>query len=161
MWLTARVTDYEDGSRIFNMKLPDGKGQCEVLKIETSADFGCIKFKEGHEHIEIMGKKSGAPWHHKEWGVCPDCKGLGVVGPLGDAGCDRCCRSGRVMYWDDGYIGEEKTRRHPKEAVIGPPPRPTCPGCSNGIEPHWKACPECGQKLQTATEPQRVEAFIP
>ena len=143
-WLVQRVTDYEDGSRIVNFKSNDGQGQCEVLKIPTDADFGCNKFIEGHEHIEIMAKKTGSPWHHSHYITCPDCAGSGIIG---QASCDRCCRTGRCLLYDDGYVGEEKTRRHPNEAQVGPPPPPTCDSCNRVIEWSWKACPFCGTKF--------------
>lgn len=150
-WLTQRVTDYEDGTRIVNLQTAPGQGLCEVLKHETSADFGCNRYAEGHEHVEIMGTKAGSPWHHSEWGTCPDCSGLGY-------GCRRCAGTGRVLYYDDGYIGEEQTRRHPNEAKIGPPPKPTCVGCGRDSDPSWVACPHCGVSTNQnkPTDPIRV-----
>jgi hypothetical protein len=156
-WLTHRVTDYEDGTRIFNFKAPEGKGRCESLMMETAPDFGCTKFQEGHEHVEIMGKKPGSPWHHSHYITCPDCNGTGVVN---DGTCGRCCRTGRCLLYDDGYLGEEKTRRHPSEANIGPPPVPTCPGCSRNIELSWVACPFCGYKMERPEDPMRVSEFL-
>ena len=143
-WLTARVTDYEDGTRIFNLQCPDGTGQCLQLKIDTPTDFGCNKFEEGHDHIEVNAKKPGSPWHHSHYIDCPDCKATGLID---DAACARCCRTGRCLLYDDGFLGEEKTRRHPNEAKIGPPPKPTCPTCNSDVDIKWKACPFCGNKL--------------
>lgn len=148
-WLTARVTDYEDGSRVFNFQSAEGKGLCQDLKIETPLNFGCNRFEAGNDHIEVVAKKTGSPWHHMRFDVCPDCNGIGVVGPLGDAGCGRCCRTGKVPYYDDGYIGEQKYRRHPNEETKGPPPVPTCGGCLREIDRNWIACPWCGQKQGT------------
>lgn len=152
-WLCQRVTDYGDGSRIVNFQSPPGKGLCEVLKIETDSTFGCNRFEEGKEHIEIMGKKPGSPWHHSQWGTCPDCEGIGVKN---DAACRRCAQTGRVLYYDDGFIGEEQTRRHPNEALKGPPPKPHCFNCSAEIDPNWKACPTCGEKVERPADPIRV-----
>jgi hypothetical protein len=143
-WLTLRVTDYEDGTRITNFKSPDGKGHCGILNFDTDADFGCNKFVEGHEHIEIMAKKTGSPWHHSHYITCPDCKGAGVIN---DGGCGRCARTGRCLLYDDGHVGEESTRRHPNEEKTGPPPKPTCSACSHEIERSWKACPFCGNRF--------------
>lgn len=156
-WLTQRVTDYEDGTRIVNFKSDDGKGFCEFLKFETPADFYCNKFEAGTGHIEIMGSKSGSPWHHSHYDTCPDCLGSGIIG---DGSCHRCCRTGRCLFYDDGYIGEEHTRRHPNEATIGPPPQPTCPKCTQNIVLTWVACPHCGQNLK-GDEPVRVQEFMP
>jgi hypothetical protein len=147
-WLTQRVTDYEDGSRVVNFQAPDGKGQCEVLKIDTPAAFGCNQFEAGHDHIEIIGKKTGSPWHHSRRIACPNCAGSGVIGM---DSCDKCQRGGFVSIYDDGYIAEEKTRRHPNEIVNGPPPPPQCPSCSNKIEISWKACPFCGMRFPDPT----------
>ena len=144
-WLTQRVTDYEDGSRIVNFQAPDGKGYCEVLNTDTYTDFGCIKFAPGLDHIDVM-KKSGLPWHHSLYIDCPDCKGTGVIN---DGSCERCQRTGRCLLYDDGYLGEEKTRRHPNEAKVGPPPKPTCVSCNRDIESSWKACPFCGVRFAT------------
>lgn len=143
-WLTQRVTDYEDGGRIVNFKSTDGNGYCEILNIETASDFGCNRFEEGHDHIEIMAKKTGSPWHHSHYITCPDCSGTGVIN---DGSCGRCCRTGRCLLYDDGHIGEEKTRRHPNEEKIGPPPAPTCPSCNSNIGKTWKACPFCGNRF--------------
>ena len=157
-WLTSRVTDYENGERIFNFKAADGKGKCEVLDIETDAEFGCNKFEEGHEHIELMPKKSGSPWHHSTRITCPDCKGTGIIN---DGSCGRCCRTGTCLLYDDGYLGEERTRRHPKEATEGPAAQPTCPKCTRNTENTWVACPFCGQVLKSDDQPVRIEEFVP
>ena len=152
LWLTMRVTDYEDGTRITNFKAPDSKGQCLSLKIDTDAEFGCNRFEAGAEHIEVMARKPGSPWHHSHYDTCPDCKGTGLID---DGACRRCARTGRVLFYDDGYVGEEQTRRHPNEAAIGPPPKPTCAGCARDIDPTWVACPHCGYKL-AVDEPTHV-----
>ena len=156
-WLTQRVTDYEDSSRIINFKAPDNNGRCEVLNIETGPAFGCNQFEAGLEHIEIAAKKSGSPWHHSHYITCPDCNGTGVIG---EGSCERCCRTGRCLLYDDGYIGEEKTRRHPNEAKIGPPPAPTCSACDREIDKSWKACPFCGHQFAGEGEIIRVTEFI-
>ena len=153
-WLCQRVTDYEDGSRIINFQSPPGKGLCEVLGIETGEAFGCKQFEEGHEHTEVMGRKSGSPWHHSRRDTCPDCKGVGLL--EGDVACVRCARTGTVLYYDDGYIGEEQTRRHPNEATKGPPPKPHCFNCSAELDPNWKACPTCGERVERPADPVRV-----
>jgi len=151
-WVIQRVTDYEDGSRIINLKSTEGNGFCEVLKIETGADFGCNKFEEGNLHIEVMGKKPGSPWHHSQWGKCPDCDGVGF-------GCRRCAGTARVLYYDDGYIGEEQTRRHPNETDQNGPPVPSCISCKKHIDLNWVACPYCGTKIDKQADPVRVDSL--
>lgn len=157
-WLTQRVTDYEDGSRIINLSCEDGRGRCEELNIETAPDFGCVRFIPGNNHIEIMGRKTGSPWHHSQWGGCPDCGGVGVSG---GGACRRCAQTGRVLYYDDGYVGEEQTRMHPNEVAKGPPPPPKCQNCDSGIDLKWVACPHCGWKIPHPDEPVRVAEFVP
>jgi hypothetical protein len=159
-WIIKRVTKYEDGSVVTNFDTgSDSRGICEALKIETDFSFGCNQWIEGHDHIEVMGTKTGSPWHHSHYGPCPDSNGQGVM-PDGGL-CQRCCGTGKVLYYDDGYVGEEKTRRHPNEETIGPPAKPICPGCNTPHEPQWKACPHCGTRLPGAEvqAPVRVSEF--
>lgn len=161
-WLQMRVTDYADGTRIINHESPEGMGKCEKVGIETVADFGCNRFGPGTDHVEIMATKTGSPWHHSHYDKCPDCKGRGI--PEGAEGpCARCCGTAKVLHYDDGYVGEERTRRHPNEEQIGPAPKPTCPGCTAITEPQWFACPHCGTKLPGAdaatNKPTRVHAL--
>jgi hypothetical protein len=157
-WLTQRVTDYENGERIVNFKTEPGKGLCEVLNTETDYDFGCKRFEFGLSHIEVMGRKSGSPWHHSEWGVCPDCKDS----PAGPGwGCRRCAGTGRVLYYDDGFVGEEQTRRHPEELKFGKPPPPACIDCGKDIDLNWIACPFCGTRTSQLkpAEPVRLTSL--
>lgn len=156
-WLCQRVTDYANGERIINFSAPEGEGLCEVLKINTSKDFSCTKYKFGTNHIEIMGKKTGSPWHHSHWGTCPDCQGVGLIN---NGSCKRCAQTGRVLYYDDGYVGEEQTRRHPNEIQKGPPPTPKCQSCDKAIELTWFACPYCGSKVPKPEDPIRVAEFL-
>ena len=114
-WILERKTIYEDGSEKINYKAPDGKGNCQVLKLDTAPDFGCNNFQYGN-HTET-NNKSGAPWHHWHYDVCPTCNGRGNPGDAKP--CAQCVGTGRVRYYDDGFIGEEKTRLHPNET---PPP---------------------------------------
>ena len=155
-WILQRKTLYEDGSEIINHQPPNGNGHCEVLKVDTAPDFGCNKFEAGDEHYEILARKSGAPWHHHYRGPCPDCKGRGSNET---AMCRRCCGCGLVEYYDDGYIGEEATRRHPNEQQKGiVPPTPTCPNCAKTVERSWVGCPFCGHRL--ISPPERSSAEI-
>lgn len=155
LWTTERVTDYADGSRISNWRAPDGQGQCGHLKILTAADFGCNKFEEwapgalvpaGRAHV-ARDWKNGAPWMHWVMGPCADCKG----NPGGGGGvCRRCAGTGKVRYYDDGFIGEEQTRLHPREKEHAEPLR--CPKCRVEVQVTWVACPMCGNKLEGVAE---------
>lgn len=116
-WTTQRKTVYGDGSEIITYDAPTAlRGHCEVLNLSTEADFGCTKFFIG-DHVRITNK-DGAPWHHFKMIPCPDCN----QNPGG--GQCRCAGTGLVRLYDDGYVGEEQTRRHPKEneapAVVDP-----------------------------------------
>ncbi len=109
-WITTEKTVYGDGTEIVRRQSRDGHGQCEALKIETVAAFGCISFDQGDDHIQVE-RKSGAPWHHFVMIPCPNCNGRGS----GDGADHRCAGTGLVRKYDDGYIGDERTRKHPKE----------------------------------------------
>lgn len=144
-WTVQRKTLYGDGSEVVNYQAPDCKGFCEVLKIETPLEFGCNSFVAGNEHYEILGKKSGSPWHHFKRLACPDCNGRGSDGT---SPCRRCCGCGLVNHYDDGYIGEEAHRRHPNEEVHKMvPPTPKCPSCNKDVQREWVGCPFCGARL--------------
>jgi len=117
-WVLERRRRYSDGTEITLFEAPSGKGFCDILRMETEPDFGCNKFKSafpwGGVSIENV---EGAPWEHFKMGPCPDCNGTGG----GESACHRCAGIAKVRFYDDGYIGEEQTRRHPKE----PPPNET------------------------------------
>lgn len=141
-WTTARETLYEDGSRVETFRAPEGKGRCEVLEIDTTPDFGCTKHEQapdGFSHVHAT-QKSGVPWQHWTMIPCPDCKGAGSSNDRPD---DRCAGTGQVRLYDDGFIGDERTRMHPREREIV---KPKCGGCGAGMEPGWVACPACGWK---------------
>jgi RecJ-like exonuclease len=112
-WTTERKDVYEDGSEIVRQKCADGKGHCGELQIGTPATFGCNAFAAGDVHVAIT-RKSGAPWQHFVMIPCPDCQGRGS-----NEGVDhRCAGTGKVRLYDDGHIGEERTRKHPKELEL-------------------------------------------
>jgi len=161
-WLVAKTTSYDDGSIVDNYRAPEGMGHCSDFDKDMKADFFCGGFVEGTEadHV-VTAHKVGEPWQHHHWGPCPDCKGEGgwtVLEP-GQPGrgsaCGRCCQTGRVLYYDDGYIGEEKTRLHPKEKeaaekakahmlATGQTIKKKCAHCHREGEYEWNACPWCG-----------------
>ena len=152
-WILARTTAYADGSMIDTFRAPEGKGRCESLNIDTAPDFGCTGYAEdgGHPHV-ITTHKVGAPWQHWKMGPCPDCSGKGNAG---DGACHRCAGTHQVRYYEDGFIGEERTRLHPKEREVAP--KPTCGGCKREIDIGWVACPFCGHKLEPVAAVEKVE----
>lgn len=109
-WLVEQSTSYQDGSVVVAYKAPDGMGRCNVLDVETAAAFGCNQFAAGGPLVETTSK-AGAPWMHSVAGPCPDCGGLGL-------GCVRCAGTGKVRHYEDGHVGEEQTRLHPKEKEL-------------------------------------------
>jgi hypothetical protein len=112
-WTIKRVTIYDDGSEVENYCAPEGKGHCDHLNQDFGPDFGCIAFVPGiHVHAE---RKSGAPWQHWRMITCPDCAGHPGRGAGGRC---RCAGTGLVRLYDDGYVGEEQTRKHPKEKEL-------------------------------------------
>lgn len=114
-WITERKTVYDDGSEIINYASPKGEGHCDILNVDTTPDFGCLSFKEGNNII--INHKTGAPWQYWEYKPCPECNGRGSYSDR-NGHCNRCVGTGNVRYYDDGYIGDEKTKKHPKESKM-------------------------------------------
>lgn len=114
-WLLERKTTYLDGTEIMRWQAPPGKGHCNALGIETPPDFGCTKFQAG-DHIAIEHKPD-VPWHYWTMISCPVCSG---VNPNGTK-C-QCAGTGKVRLYDDGFVGSERDRKHPKDNL--PPPTP-------------------------------------
>jgi hypothetical protein len=156
-WLVAVDVAYEDGTVIDQGKVvigtkvvqlhrhPEGRGQCEKLNMETAREFFCAGFEpQDWDHTEHY-EKSGAPWQHWQILTCPDCNGIGL-------GCMRCVGTGKVRHYDDGYIGEERTRLHPKqkEAMAAGPPK--CVSCEKDLDPNWVSCPWCGTRTNKMGE---------
>lgn len=155
-WKTREITKYADGSEIVNWLVPEGKGRCSILIMETAAEFGCTSFVEElagqmiNPHV-IRNWKNGAPWQHCVAGPCPECQGKpGANGGV----CSRCAGTGKVRYYDDGYIGEEQTRLHPKERETIAPLK--CQHCGELVDVKWKACPICGNRLEPVAETEHV-----
>lgn len=155
-WLTTRKTIYDDGSEVVNFHAADGKGLCGHLGLEMPAAFGCILYGLRSGMPVEISRKDGAPWQHSASGPCPDCSGKGnpnagaapEENEVSSRSCHRCAGTGMVRHYDDGYIGEERTRLHPKEREMMR--KPTCAGCQREVEPDWFACPSCGVKLDAA-----------
>ncbi len=114
-WVRERRRLYGDGTEQTYYVAPEGKGNCAYLNIDTPPEFSCAAFIEGglSVHVDVV---EGAPWQYFHMGACPDCNGTG-----GGGTCRRCTGIGLVRFYADGYVGEERTRRHPKE----PLPEPT------------------------------------
>lgn len=150
-WNQVTKTVYDDGSEVENFRSPDGKGHCGALEIDTDPDFGCNKYVPGENRVHITARKSGSPWNHSKAGPCPDCSGKGNAG---DGSCDRCQGTGKVRHYDDGFIGEERTRLHPKEREMAAPPK--CVGCGREMNREWVACPACGHRREMPAVPEIV-----
>jgi hypothetical protein len=156
-WFVRKETHYGNGEIIINRQIPEGCGECQVLNIATNPAFECNQYQYGTPIVEIA-HKDGEPWQHARHGPCPDCMGKGL--DANDRRDDRCCGTGIVLFYDDGYIGNNRTKRHPKEMEFGireDAPTPTCFNCHKSIELTWFACPYCGTRLkQEKVEPAEV-----
>ncbi len=151
-WTLARITEYADGTKVEAFRAPAGKGHCEELSIDTSPNFGCLSHCHAdHAHVFIT-QKDGAPWQHWKMGPCPDCKARGNEN---DGACHRCAGTSKVRHYEDGYVGEERTRLHPKERESAA--KPKCLTCSREVEPDWMACPKCGARLDAAAQVEKVD----
>lgn len=146
-WTVSRITTYADKSEIVEWKAKEGRGLCSVLDHETAAAFGCIEFSEGTDCQIIRKYKQGEPWQHWVMIPCPDCDGKGSQFTTA---CRRCAGTSKVRRYDDGFVGEEQTRLHPKEKQLmatGGLPRPKCLNCNKDTDVSWVACPYCGWRL--------------
>lgn len=125
-WLQKKIKKFDGGSTKVLYSAGTGFGKCSELNMETFSDFSCNRFVlSDWDHFEII-EVPGKDWENWEMGPCPDCQGKGC-GPdfiqdnFNNSGpCHRCVGTGKVRYYEDGYIGEERTRQHPKEKVIPP-----------------------------------------
>ncbi len=154
-WTVKRVNQYSTGEVIETWSAPSGKGHCDKLGIETLHDFGCNKFMAASkysgmtDHVERT-RKIGHPWQHFVMIPCPDCDGKGD-GTRGH----RCAGTGLVRLYDDGYIGDEQTRLHPKEKATPP----VCMACSKELNREWVNCPYCGRKTPMQAETEVIEGL--
>lgn len=153
-WIVERQDRYGDGTVITRSKIePDGHGECQILGVETADSFGCNAFAEGEDHV-LITLKAGAPWQHFRMGPCPDCRAAGNNG----AACRRCAGTGNVRYYDDGHVGEEQTRLHPKEKENAAPL--TCAKCNGVVQIAWVACPMCGTRLMAPAETEVIDDHL-
>ena len=164
-WLISVRNTYDNGDIIEKWGAPASQGKCQVLNVLTSDDFGCLKF-ELNGPLTISRHKAGAPWNHKVLGPCPDCKKPDCGYPNCEnprcPGSDKCfgepavaeghngrCHGfGQVYYYDDGFIGDMKTQRHPKEREQVPDSPMRCQRCTEPVDRLWNICPNCGQRLK-------------
>jgi len=150
-WYFRKETHYVNGEVIINWSDSSGRGKCTALEIVTKPDFECNQYVSGSSIVEVI-TKDGEPWHHWVFGPCPSCQGVGLVNDKPD---NQCCGTGRVRYYDDGFIGENRTYLHPKEKTKRhDEPTPTCFNCFKSIDPVWLACPFCGTRLKERSKPE-------
>lgn len=111
-WLRERRTVYGDGSVLVDATGSAVASLCRKLDRWTDADFGCIHFVQVESEADqlVTETKVGAPWQHWHMIPCPKCSG----GPDSNARC-QCAGTGNVRLYDDGFVGDERTRKHPKE----------------------------------------------
>jgi hypothetical protein len=107
-WTIKRQRLYDSGVTIPVFESEPGFGHCEFLGFRTPSDFGCNKFEAGTEHV-FTERVQGEPWTRWVMTACPDCT------EKPGFGCRRCAGTGNVRKYDDGYVGDERTRKHPLE----------------------------------------------
>jgi len=146
-WTVRRETAYRGTNEVIvNWTAPKNKGACALLGIETDRAFGCNRHVEDFgEHVEHTVKE-GEPHQHWIMIDCPDCGGAGD----GSRG-HRCGGTGKVRLYDDGFVGDEVSRTHPKEK----PAPSNCMHCSASVNREWAHCPSCGGRLWI--EPAKTE----
>lgn len=156
-WTVRRRRVYDNGDEVVTYEAPPGKGHCAVLDIDRPPDFHCAAYAEGDDHV-VTERVHGAPWEHYRYAPCPDCNGRGSIEGA-QICCQRCAGTARVRFYDDGYIGEEQTRRHPKEAPAKPP---VCqnPDCGLEVDTRWANCPWCGFRTNKAAPTEIVSSFL-
>lgn len=144
-WVMQRKTVYDDGSEVVTFQAPEGKGHCEELNLDTTPEFFCGALKPDLDSKTIrISRKAGAPWQHWTMIPCPQCSGKGNAG---DGACDRCAGTSNVRRYDDGFVGDERTRIHPKERELGAVAKPSCSSCGREVDRAWVACPFCGHRI--------------
>jgi len=159
-WLVRVEIKYGNGDTIIKWSDPQGRGKCTgpLADTITAPDFGCIKYEAG-EPIVQSSFKEGNPWNYWTPGPCPDCGGRGMAG---DGVDDRCCGTGQVRYYDDGFIGDNRSKMHPKEKPFGKrpdDPTPVCFNCYKSIDQHWNVCPYCGTNLKERQKPALADVL--
>lgn len=77
----------------------------------------------------------------------------------GDSVDNRCCGTGTVLYYDDGYVGDNRTKKHPKEVVKKNDVPVVCFQCTKPIDQSWAVCPFCGTRLKDAVQPVVVKTW--
>lgn len=123
-WVLKRRRLYADGTEKVYFWVSGGNGLCTRLQRETGPQFFCADFTDDatFDHVETENVSS-EPWQNWKMGKCPDCDGRGSgLGEIASS-CWRCAGTGNVRFYDDGHVGDERTRRHPKE----PAPQPIVP----------------------------------
>lgn len=113
-WTVKRRRVFDDDTEIVLFDVGSGKGFCELLACETNPEFGCNQYQSapGYDHV-VTELVQGAAWQAWKMGQCPDCSGRGCG--LEGGACWRCAGTGKVRYYADGVVGDERTRKHPIE----------------------------------------------
>lgn len=120
-WTKRRIIRYADGERVA-WEAVGGQGLCSVLSLNTGPEFFCGKFEAGGTGGDIVEARDMLPWEWWEMIPCPDCRSQGSEN---DGACYRCAGTANVRRYGDGFVGDERTRRHPME---NQPPAPIDPG---------------------------------
>lgn len=108
----------------FELTATAGHGVCQTGPMTGHATpelFGCNNYQQGtdEDHIEVVIHNLEA-WQIWTMIPCPDCQAVGNHGGTHDSvsSCNRCAGTGNVRKYADGYVGDERTREHPKEKEL-------------------------------------------
>ncbi len=116
-WLRGTRVRFSSSER-WEPAAGEGFGLCRgPLEVPTKAQFGCVDFEQASDPAdqEIVVRHEAEPWQIWTMVPCPDCH---AAGSSSDVGCHRCAGTGNVRLYGDGYLADERTREHAREAEL-------------------------------------------
>ncbi len=118
-WKRGTLRRYANTERYEDATTEEGspcRAAGPLLGFCTPAEFSCSNYSEfdtEDDQVEVV-LNAGEPWQVWRMIPCPDCSGAGSLDSP-TPGCYRCVGTGNVRAYDDGYVGDERSREHPRE----------------------------------------------